>query len=151
MLKRQPKILFFIGQTMPTNEDYAQALNCGNNVVFRNASVVDNTCNPENCDGVAGAVPKSYKRFPTAEKALGKFAAELKAQQEAENEIRKAREEGKRIKKEEAEKLKLKLDAAKQEKAEAIKKVAEVRHEQSKQAQAQTQLEEQPTKWVPNR
>lgn len=77
-----PYILFFIDGPFPSDSEKAHLANVPSaQVVFRNALAVP----PENhaletCDGVMGKVPPIYaKTFPTAEFAVTKYQAEIKA------------------------------------------------------------------------
>lgn len=67
---KQPRVIYFTRGIVPTDEEIAEAHRCGNNVVVRNAALVEpNLTNGqiERCDFVAGAVPPAYaKRFPNA-------------------------------------------------------------------------------------
>ena len=78
MLKKNLKIIWFIEDSNPTEEDIegAEAL-AGYNVVFRNGSFVADEDKPEICDGVAGftnlLIKKVYGEIPTAEKAIATF------------------------------------------------------------------------------
>ncbi len=57
------KVLYFIKGSSPTKEEIENALKCGTQM-FRNAHAVTSFDFIEPCDGVAGAVPDRYKRFP---------------------------------------------------------------------------------------
>ena len=87
MLKKT-KILFFTEGTVPTSEELNASEAYGSNVVFRNASLVPepemkggkqfNLGSIEDCEGVAGAIPKLYKDLPKAEEALKPKAKKVK-------------------------------------------------------------------------
>lgn len=67
--RRFPKVLFFIADFQPNDEEMAAAGDIGPGVVFRNASYVPENPSPgsiEECDFVAGdVIPKPYAdRFP---------------------------------------------------------------------------------------
>lgn len=66
--RKASKVLFFIGGSRPTDEEYAQAIAIGPGVMFRNARKIVLGAPLENCDAVAGpAVPPDYAdRFPPA-------------------------------------------------------------------------------------
>lgn len=69
---KMPRILFFVGGVMPTDDeiDHAEEL-APMRVSFRNANLVPDTGALEHCDGWAGdATPKRYRKaFGTAEEA----------------------------------------------------------------------------------
>ena len=67
------KILYFVKGVMPSNEAQQIALKYGPNVAFRNANFVSDNGAPEDCDGVAGDVPKLYKKFKDADEVLKEF------------------------------------------------------------------------------
>lgn len=69
---KQARILFFIIGPVPTAEDVAKAGEIGAQVIFRNASAVGEYDKPEDCDGVEGAVPEAYKKFPSAAEGIAK-------------------------------------------------------------------------------
>lgn len=72
-MKKQPKILYFIAASSPTEEEMADAETLvGAKVMFRNFEFVDATSpSMEDCDGVAGDVPANYAaKFPPAEEVL---------------------------------------------------------------------------------
>lgn len=75
------KILFFVDGHAPKPEDFQAAAEMAATVVFRNARAVPSEPHSlEICDGVAGKVPALYaEKFPTAEEAISKKKAELKA------------------------------------------------------------------------
>lgn len=61
--KNFPKIIFFIRDFVPSDEDVEKAQAIGPGVVFRNANFVPANPSPgqiEACDGVAGDVPAAY-------------------------------------------------------------------------------------------
>lgn len=73
-MRKFPRILFFILASMPTAEDFDESESFGPNVAFRNASLVTGEGSLEDCDGVAGAVPKVYAdKYPTARDAIEKW------------------------------------------------------------------------------
>lgn len=78
MLKKNLKVIWFIKESNPTEDDIegAEALT-GYNVVFRNGSFVGDEDKPELCDGVAGftnpVIKKVYGEIPSAEKAIATF------------------------------------------------------------------------------
>lgn len=74
------KILFFVDGPAPKPEDFQAAAAMSATVVFRNARAVPSEQHSlEICDGVAGKVPAIYAaKYPTAEEAIAKKAAELK-------------------------------------------------------------------------
>lgn len=74
------KILYFVNGNLPKPEDYKKASELGANVVFRNANFVpDEDHALEDCDGVAGNVPRVYaKKFPSAEAAVKEKTDQLK-------------------------------------------------------------------------
>ena len=74
------KILYFVDGVSPTPEDFEAASKMQAQVVFRNARAVPPEGALEECDGVAGKVPKLYAdACPEAGEAIKKKAAELKA------------------------------------------------------------------------
>ena len=74
------KILYFVDGVSPTPEDFEAASKMQAQVVFRNARAVPPEGALEECDGVAGKVPKLYAdAYPEAGEAIKKKAAELKA------------------------------------------------------------------------
>jgi hypothetical protein len=70
-----PRILYFITEPVPTAEEIIDSRRFGFNVAFRNAQLAAEGC-PEDCAGVAGAVPESYKKFPEAENVIREFMAQ---------------------------------------------------------------------------
>lgn len=73
-MRKLPRILFFIAAAMPTPEEFDAADELGPNVAFRNASLVTGEGSLEECDGVAGSVPKAYAdKYPTAREAIEKW------------------------------------------------------------------------------
>lgn len=94
MKKNYPRILYFINGAMPSDEAQEVAETYGPNVAFRNANFVPSSGALEKCDGVAGEVPETYRKLPSAEDALKAFenarkdarkkAAENKEKREAE-------------------------------------------------------------------
>ncbi|MCY1543495.1 hypothetical protein D9M68_793150 [compost metagenome] len=73
---KQPKILYFIDDAVPTAEDYDAVAEIGSPVAFRNAAHIGPDDKPEACDAVAGAVPAVYKH-------IGGPAEAIKAWREA--------------------------------------------------------------------
>lgn len=75
------KILYFVDGPAPTPEDFQAAAELNATVVFRNARAVPSEAHSlEICDGVAGKVPPIYaEKYPDADEAISKKAAELKA------------------------------------------------------------------------
>lgn len=57
------KILYFINGGTPSEEDRQAALRVGT-LMFRNALSTGSFDFVEECDGVAGAVPPGYEKFP---------------------------------------------------------------------------------------
>lgn len=76
---KPPKILFFHHGPMPSAAQYAEALDYGSNVQYRNADFVYEGDRPEECQGVAGDIPKSYRKIPRAAKALAAYRTRMKA------------------------------------------------------------------------
>lgn len=74
---KQPFVLFFLAGMVPTPQELADAGKLRARVGYRNASVVQPEDAPEPCDGVAGAVPPTYKKFPTAEEAIAAYDRKL--------------------------------------------------------------------------
>ena len=132
MIKKQPRILFFIKGAVPTVAEMEAAENCGNNVSFRNASLVPKVCNPEKCDGVEGVVPEAYKKLPLAGEVLKSFADKMKAEKEVEIERLKQQEEVNAKKQALAKEAAEKIAAAKAAKVEANKAVSEAKQEANK-------------------
>ena len=87
MKGRYPRILFFIKGAVPSVDDIDESEKMGPNVAFRNACFIPEELTDgafEQCDGVAGAVPKSYaNKFPTAKEALEKFEEERELAKQA--------------------------------------------------------------------
>lgn len=75
------QILFFISGPAPTPEQFATAAQIPAKVMFRNALAVPNEPHAlEVCDGVYGDVPPLYaEKFPSAEEAIAKKQAEMRA------------------------------------------------------------------------
>jgi len=68
---KQAKILFFILDAIPNAKELAAADELHAQVVFRNANYVPAEGSLEECDGVAGTVPKRYaEAFPEAKAAI---------------------------------------------------------------------------------
>ncbi len=61
--KHLPKILFFVADSVPSPDEYKAAEALNGNVVFRNVNFVPETGALEECDSVAGIVPKSYSHL----------------------------------------------------------------------------------------
>lgn len=57
---KHPRVLFFLKGIIPTLEEQSEAEELGNNVAFRNASVIADGDPLEAFDKVAGAIPASY-------------------------------------------------------------------------------------------
>ena len=79
------KILYFIEGPLPTGEQQHEAANIRGDVSFRNALAVpeEEVGCLEDCDGVAGKVPDVYAQaFPSANEAVAKYNAKLKAQRD---------------------------------------------------------------------
>jgi hypothetical protein len=85
-MRKFPRILYFIPSTVPTLKEQAAALQLGPNCSFRNANLISVEGALEQCDGVAGCVPKRYaeavdgygkKLFPSAKEAIEIFQSEL--------------------------------------------------------------------------
>ncbi len=125
MKSKNPRILFFIGSSMPNEKEIAEAKTLGSNVAFRNAGFVADNEAPEECDGVAGKVPKVYKEKAKAkdvieayEKSLEvkpskvKTEAEIKAEKEAKE---KAKADAKAEKEAKAAKAKAEKEADKEQ------------------------------------
>lgn len=78
--KYQTKVLFFIADFVPTEDEKAAAAQIKANVVFRNARFVSIEDGLEPCDGVAGKVPEQYaKAYPAAHVAVDSKSAAYKA------------------------------------------------------------------------
>lgn len=74
------KILYFIDGPAPTSEQIMEAASVPAKVVFRNARAVSPDSSLELCDGVMGAVPKTYaKAYPDARTAVEANFAKLQA------------------------------------------------------------------------
>lgn len=71
------KILFFIKGPAPSPEQRQEALSINGNVCFRNAAVIRDGDYVEPCDGVAGEVPKAYKKLPSAKEAMDARAKKI--------------------------------------------------------------------------
>jgi hypothetical protein len=67
---KDPRILFFLAGAVPTADEMEEIWELGNNVAHRNGSIHSGGSAPEQCDGVAGCVPKEYRKFPDGAKAL---------------------------------------------------------------------------------
>jgi len=73
-----PKIIYFIRDGVPTDEEMKDAYRYGGGVVFRNASFVPAAGCLESCEGVAGSVPGRYAaKFPPAQEALSAYVKSL--------------------------------------------------------------------------
>jgi hypothetical protein len=59
-MKKKLIVLYFINGSVPSPEEQEEGDSM--NARFRNAHLVEG--NPEECDFVAGAVPKIYEKFP---------------------------------------------------------------------------------------
>ncbi len=74
------KILYFVDGPHPTPDDIKASVAMKANVVFRNARAVPSEGALEECDGVAGKVPKRYAdKYPDAESAIEKRDGEIAA------------------------------------------------------------------------
>lgn len=66
---KQPRVIYFSKGMVPTEDEIKEAQRCGNNVVVRNASLVEPKLNPgqiEACEYVAGVVPPAYAaKYPS--------------------------------------------------------------------------------------
>ena len=60
----QSKILFFIPSSVATKEQIEEAESINGIVCFRNAALINNHENTENCDFVMGCIPESYLKYP---------------------------------------------------------------------------------------
>lgn len=69
-MAKNPRIIYFIKGALASAKEEQDAARYGNNVVFRNASLVGEGESPEKCDGVAGAIPASYAELPKAKPIL---------------------------------------------------------------------------------
>lgn len=68
---KAPKILYFLNGSVPTPADRQTAAKMiGAQVMFRNAQRVAAEHSPEAADGVAGAIPLAYSKFPTYDQAM---------------------------------------------------------------------------------
>ena len=148
-MKRYPRILYFIKGVMPSVEAQEIAEQYGPNVAFRNANFVPSSGAPEKCDGVAGAVPELYNKFPKAEEALKTFEENRKAAIEAakegkEKRAKQAEEDAKKAEAEAEAKAKADAEAAEKKKAEDAKKDEE---NKNKVASAKAN---KPIDWKPN-
>lgn len=74
---KQPFVLFFLAGMVPTPEELVEAGKLRARVGYRNASVVSPEDAPEPCDGVAGKVPPTYRKFPTADAAIAAYDKKL--------------------------------------------------------------------------
>ncbi len=141
-MKRYPRILFFIKGVMPSAEAMEVAEKYGPNVAFRNANFVPSSGAIEKCDGVAGEVPETYKKCPTAEDALKKFEEERKAASEKASKRQKEKAEADAKAKEEADKK-----AKEQAEADAKKAAELAEANKNKVAPAKAN---KPADWKPN-
>lgn len=73
------KILFFVDGFAPTPDDIKAAGAINGQVCFRNARAITAEGSIEECDGVAGKVPPTYSKLPTAEEAVAKREAAIAA------------------------------------------------------------------------
>lgn len=78
MIRKFPRILFFINGPLPTEEQQNEALEYGFNVAFRNADLISADGCREECDGVAGEVPERYADKPHADEALAAWSRKLR-------------------------------------------------------------------------
>ena len=79
---KTPKIIYFLNDGVPTEEERAEAESLGFPVAWRNARFIDHDAAPEDCDGVMGAVPESYAHINGPEVALNQIEAEKQALRE---------------------------------------------------------------------
>ena len=79
-LTKLPRVLFFIDGSVPTFEEQLEAEKMAPcRVSFRNARLVPEEGALEDCDAVAGKVPKRYKEArPTVKQAVEQFEKERK-------------------------------------------------------------------------
>lgn len=79
-----PLILFFINGPVATPDEIEQGDNIpGARVQYRNAQMIHPEDPLEPCDGTFGAVPESYKDFPSAKEAVEKYSNALKEKKKA--------------------------------------------------------------------
>lgn len=93
-----PRILFFVNDCVPSEEQLLEAQGYGSKVSFRNAQFVPapvykkikgkgekmekvllNANSLEKCDGVAGDVPDLYEGYPLAEDVMEEYDSQRKA------------------------------------------------------------------------
>lgn len=145
---KSPKILFFIPDCVPSDEEVLEAQAYGGRVYFRNATAVpepvfEKVLKPggksekkllngnfmEACDGVAGDVPALYEGVPSADKALEEFEAGRKKALVLAKAAAKKKQEAKdaaaKVKAEEAEHAKVVAANEKAKKAAEAKKKKE--------------------------
>lgn len=73
------KILYFVDGVAPSADDMIAAAAINGQVCFRNARAIVSEGALEECDGVAGKVPPTYAKLPTAEQAVEKRAKAIAA------------------------------------------------------------------------
>lgn len=167
-----PRILFFVNDCVPSEEQMLEAQGYGTKVSFRNATMVPapifkevknaegekikkllNANFLEVCDGVAGDVPELYTSYPRAEDVLAEYeekrlkalaeARETKAKKEAEAEA-KAKADAETEKKVKAEQKKAEAEKAKQ-------KAENEKAEKKAQAELEKQAKAAPEAWQANK
>lgn len=62
MKKKSPRIIYFIKGAVPSADQIEEAEAIGDNVVFRNATLIPSTGALEYCFAVAGEVPARYEK-----------------------------------------------------------------------------------------
>jgi hypothetical protein len=67
-----PKVIFFIADSAPSDEEYLASLAFGPGVVYRRADYAGAE-RPELADAVAGKVPPNYALYPTPDQAIRKY------------------------------------------------------------------------------
>lgn len=77
MIKKHPRIIYFIKGAAPTADDLAGALKLGANVVFRNVQFIGQPNCLEACAGVAGAVPPAYANCADGAEVIAEFNASI--------------------------------------------------------------------------
>lgn len=64
MVKKDKRVIYFIQGATPNEQETAEIMGLGNNVVMRNAQFATESC-PEECDAVAGNnIPAAYQGKP---------------------------------------------------------------------------------------
>lgn len=135
-MKKSPRIIYFIDGCNPSDKDIKAAEKLGNNVVFRNARMVPDTGCLEKCAGVAGKVPKSYKKLSTAKEAIEQAEKEAKETEKQIDAAKKAREAADTERKKAHAKAVEASKKAEAEKEKAVKKAAEAKKAKTKAASA---------------